>query len=522
MARFDTAPKVPRSRGATRSSGKVLTVREVPAKSEHRSIALIANSPDLVAIADADGTIAYLDGAVEDLLGVKAKTLIGTNLFDLVVPDDLDRAKDSWQRQVTTTEATPSDDYWTHTPSGGWLCLNVLTKNLLDDPDIAGIVVTARDVTERKQAERALRTAIGGSSAVVHGTTAGDLYRKVCQVIVEDGQFQSAFVSIAAPGRPQGARVVVFGEHAAELLDALDDLDEPEASRRPVVMALSTLQLQIVQDVAAAPEDSSLRRLALEYGVRSIIALPLIVGDDSHAALVITSDKPNAFSRDTVAILRDLVDDLAHGIEAIHTRATQLSHKAHFDGSLEATMLAIATTVELRNPYAVGHQRRVSELARAIASEMGLDPPTVAGIAVAGSLHDIGEIAIPGEILSRPGPLNVQEWALIHLHPQAGHDIVDSIEFSEPVAEVILQHHERLDGSGYPRGLHGEAILLGARIMGVADTVEAMHSHRSYRPALGRQAALNEITAHRGSLYDPDVVDACVRVLLFQGFTFSL
>ena len=518
MARANATPRVPRRRGAAHSPSEL---RDVSTKNERRSGALIANSRDLVAIADADGTITYVGGAVEDLLGMKADALIGTNLFDLLQPDDLEQARKAWQQCLAASAAVPAADYWVHVPNGRWLCLDVRITNHLDDPDIAGVLVAARDVTERKLAERALRSAISGSSAIVHATTEGDLYRKVCQVVVEDGQYHLAFVNIATPGRPQGVRVVAFGERSAEFLDALDDLGQSETSERPIVKALSTLQLQVVQDVRALPEDLTWRRLALEYGCRSAIALPLVVSDESHAVLGISSDKPNAFSNDTIAILRDLVEDLAHGIEAIHTRATQLTYKAHFDGSLEATMLAIATAVELRNPCSVGHQRHVSELSKVIATEMGLDPSTVAGIGVAGSLHDIGEIAIPGEIISRPGPLNVQEWALIRLHPQAGHDIVDSIDFPEPVSEIIMQHHERLDGSGYPRGLHGEEILLGARIMGVADTVEAMQAHRSFRPALGRQAALDEITTHRGSLFDPDVVDACVRALLFQGFTFS-
>ena len=203
------------------------------ARHKRRFEALLAKSHDVVVVADADGTITFLAGAVEDLFGVKAEALIGTNLFTLVVPDDLERAKDNWQQRVTTKAPMASHDFWTHMPSGRWLCLNVLDNNLLDDPDVAGIVVTARDVTDRKQAERALRTAVGGSDAVVQATTEGDLYRRICEVVVEDGDYHLAFVSVAAAGRPQGVHVVAFGEHSADFFDALDDLGGSEAYRGP-------------------------------------------------------------------------------------------------------------------------------------------------------------------------------------------------------------------------------------------------------------------------------------------------
>ena len=181
---------------------------------------------------------------------------------------------------------------------------------------------------------------------------------------------------------------------------------------------------------------------------------------------------------------------------------------------------AFASAMDLREPYTAGHQRRVAELACAIAEEMGWPAERVRGLHVAALLHDIGKaLFVPIEILSKPGKLTELEMALIREHPKAGYEILKRVEFPWPVAEVVYQHHERLDGSGYPRRLRGDQILPEARILAVADVVEAMSSHRPYRPALGVEKALEEIQTHAGKLYDPTVVEACVRVF-HQGFRF--
>lgn len=186
--------------------------------------------------------------------------------------------------------------------------------------------------------------------------------------------------------------------------------------------------------------------------------------------------------------------------------------------NLKALVGTVAATVEVRDPYTAGHQMRVGRLAAAIARELGLDDNTVLGIRTAAEIHDIGKIAIPAEILSKPGKLSPPEFELIQQHPQQGHDIVAGVAFPWPVAEMILQHHERLDGSGYPRGLAGEQVLAGARIIAVADVVEAMSSHRPYRPALGLEVALADIERQRGRQLDADAVDACLRLVREQAF----
>ncbi|MBI5005803.1 MAG: PAS domain S-box protein [Nitrosomonadales bacterium] len=188
--------------------------------------------------------------------------------------------------------------------------------------------------------------------------------------------------------------------------------------------------------------------------------------------------------------------------------------------ALEGTIHTVSMAVELRDPYTAGHQRRVAELASAIAAVMGLDDECIKGIRLGATIHDIGKIGIPAEVLSKPSRLTAIELQIVREHAAMGFEILKDVRFPWPVAEIAHQHHERMDGSGYPRGLKGDAICLEARIVAVADVVESMATHRPYRAALGVQAAMDEISAHRGTLYDAQVVDAC-RQVLDAGFRFT-
>ena len=210
--------------------------------------------------------------------------------------------------------------------------------------------------------------------------------------------------------------------------------------------------------------------------------------------------------------------------EIIERKRAEADHKESFEQlrrSLESTVSALASALEMRDPYTAGHQKRVTELACAIAEEMGLPKEQIAGIRMAGLIHDIGKINIPAEILNKPGQLTKIEYSLFKNHPQMGHDVVKGIEFPWPVAQIVLQHHERMDGSGYPQGLVGEEIMLEARILAVADIVEAIASHRPYRPGRGAGDALEEIIHDKGLLYDPEVVNACLSVFYERGFRFE-
>ncbi|HSV29141.1 MAG TPA: HD domain-containing phosphohydrolase [Candidatus Omnitrophota bacterium] len=191
----------------------------------------------------------------------------------------------------------------------------------------------------------------------------------------------------------------------------------------------------------------------------------------------------------------------------------------HLKRVLVQTVRAVSLTLEMRDPYTAGHQRRVAQLAVSIGQRLGLDPERLEGLHTGALIHDIGKINVPAEFLSRPGKLSTDALAIIRSHPGVGSEIVADIEFPWPVAQMIAQHHERLDGTGYPLGLKGDEIILEARIVAVADVVEAMASHRPYRPSLGVDAALQEIQDGAGTRFDPEVVRLCVEIFRDNGIT---
>jgi len=245
-------------------------------------------------------------------------------------------------------------------------------------------------------------------------------------------------------------------------------------------------------------------------------------GDRTFGGLSIYSSDPKAFDDAEVRLLEELTNDLAYGITTLRARVEQEKHATILRESLEQSIQVIADTVEARDPYTAGHQRQVANLAQAIARELGLPDEQITGIHLAATIHDLGKIHIPAEILSKPGKLSALEYKFMQTHPQAGYDILKDVKFPWPIAEMVLQHHESLDGSGYPRGLKGDQILLEAKIIAVADVVEAITSHRPYRPGLGIDVALDEIKRYRGVRFDEKVVDACVKLFTVQGYKFPV
>ncbi len=224
-----------------------------------------------------------------------------------------------------------------------------------------------------------------------------------------------------------------------------------------------------------------------------------------------TTQEP--YTNEERRLLQTVSTGVAGSIDSANRYENIKQKHSDLQKAIDGIIHAISLVVESRDPYTAGHQRRVAELARAIASEMGLSEWQVMGVYITGLLHDVGKVAVPSEILSKPGKINQNEFSIIKNHSRIGYEILQRIEFPWPVTQAILQHHERMNGSGYPSGLSGEEIIVEARILGVADVVEAMSSHRPYRPALGLNSALEEIATGSGVLYDVEVVEACLRLL---------
>jgi len=258
--------------------------------------------------------------------------------------------------------------------------------------------------------------------------------------------------------------------------------------------------------MVTAVDDPEIAETALEAGIYGYLIKPF------NANEVIINVRNSLRRRELEIADQTYRRDLEQKVE---------ERTAELQETLEGTIFALTMTVEYRDPYTSGHQQRVSDLASAIAKEMGFPKDKIMGIRMAGVLHDIGKIAIPVEILSKPGRLSKTEFELIKNHSQVGYDILNSIKFPWPLSQIILQHHERMDGSGYPNGLLGKEILIEAKILGVADVVEAMASHRPYRPALGIDKAVEEISINKGKFYDTEAANACLRVFKDKKFKFK-
>lgn len=222
-----------------------------------------------------------------------------------------------------------------------------------------------------------------------------------------------------------------------------------------------------------------------------------------------------------IARLKRVLSERAAKYELKRTLEQSQLNLDKFQRAMEGIVQAISVAVEMRDPYTAGHQQRVADLACAMAQLMGIHQDDIYGLRMASVIHDLGKITVPAGILSKPGRLSKLEYELIKSHVRAGYDILKSIEFPWPIADIILQHHERLDGSGYPQGLKQDQIMQLARILAVADVFETIASHRPYRPALGLQPAIDEIRTNRGKLYDPQVVDVCLALVEKGEFDFE-
>ena len=250
------------------------------------------------------------------------------------------------------------------------------------------------------------------------------------------------------------------------------------------------------------------------FQTRSILCVPLkIKGRLVGVVEVLNKRTADGFNPHDLEMLTLLANHIAIALE-------NAKNYQGIEMVLEQVVTTLSITTEIRDPYTAGHQRRVADLAANLARELGLSEDRVKCLRITGLLHDIGKIVVPAEILSKPGKLSDLEMGLIKMHSQAGHDILQGVEFPWDIATMVLQHHEHLDGSGYPAGLQGEAIMPEARVLAVADAVEAMASHRPYRPGLGLDKALEEISKRRGVWYEVRVVEACLR-LFERGFQWA-
>ena len=362
----------------------------------------------------------------------------------------------------------------------------------------------------------ALLSFMEGCAAVAHANKETELLSGMCRTLVERGGYPLACILRA--GNDAGRTLRPIASHGIET-SAIELLHRTRGPSDPGLLACATAvhtARPVTHTYAANPSASIWRGMGTDIVPVSHAAIPLNISGAIFGAIVVASADPDAFGHGEVERLVEFADMLGSVLNAWQARNE--AHLSTLQSNLTDTVQALATALEFHDPYTASHSRHVAALSVAIAQEMNLSAEEIAGLRFAALLHDIGKIAVPLEICCKPGRLIVHEIRLLQTHADAGYAILKGIPFPWPIATMVLQHHERLDGSGYPQGTKGNDILLGARIIGVADVVEAMMSHRPYRAALGQAAAIAEIVRGRGVQYDASVVDACLAIARRPGF----
>jgi len=452
-------------------------------ESEERLRDLVFSIADWVWEVDKNCVYTYSSQQGSDLLGVSSEDIIGKTPFDFMPPDEAKRLEIIFSEIMANKAVIKDLENWNVRGSGEKICLLTNGLPVLDkEGNLKGYRGVDKDITERKRVEKEL--------AQSHDLLA-NLTRQVPGVVYQyrlypDGR--SAF-PYSSPGmndiyevKPEDVRedaTPVFGRLHPDDYDHVVNLIQESAR---------TLQTFYCEFRVILPRQGLRWRWSQAQTER--------LADGSILWHGIISD---------ITERKKIEEQLQQSLESLRN-------------ATNTTIQVMVSTIEVRDPYTAGHQIRSANLATAIAGEMGLPQEKIDGIHMAGSIHDIGKLSIPAEILSKPTKLTKLEFSLIKEHAQQGFEILKDVQSPWPLAEIVRQHHERMDGSGYPRNLKGDDILIEARILAVADTVEAMASHRPYRAGLGIDAALEEIEKQRGILYDEAVADACLRLFREKGY----
>ena len=484
---------------------------------------------------DTDGAFTYISPSVNDVLGYPQDDFFN-NYREYFTDNPINRNVAAHTKLSLKGEKSPAYEMEMYHKDGTIRSFEVTEVPILDERQrVIAVEGIARDITIQKKAEmaveksnRALRTLSGCNEALVHATDEMQLLDELCRIIVDTGGYRLAWVGYME-GKEEGSIRPVAQAGLDGLFREDSNITWLRLEQCSITPAANSARPVVIQDIFRDCCCDPCHEEAKSYGYRSVFVFPLITEGKVLGVFSIYADGPDAFGEEETKLLTELGGDLAFGIETLRTRAEHKKAEEQRKRSAEElhtaliqTVQAMGLTMEKRDPYTAGHQQRVAELAVAIAQELGLPDEKIEGILLGAMIHDIGKLCVPAEILNRPGQLTDAEFAIIKSHPQVGYDIIKDVDFPWPVSKIISQHHEHLDGSGYPNGLKEDDIILEARILAVADVMEAMASHRPYRPSLGIDVALKAIKENRGTFYDPDVVDACLRLIEEKRFRFDL
>lgn len=479
-----------------------------------------------IAIDLATGIILDVNPAVEALTGYAREELLGSHLTILTPLGERERVV----YELKSTTDVPQRYAGFHVRRKDAVCMpiTVSTSGIRQFDGRSVVIAEFRDITDQENDQRrlsaqnwALSAFSGAALALSRARSEQELLQSMCEAITSQSAYVLAYVSVACDGPEKLVRFAAASGSAKKYVEGLrlSWADGDPDAAGPSGICIRTGQIHIMGDLETAPSFDRWRDRAKYAGIRSVAGIPLTVAGGWRGSLVVFSAECNAFDAEPVQVFQRLGAQMVHGVEALrHSELLKAEHRKLEDAQkkltevLAATVEALVTATEIRDPYTAGHEARVAEIAVAIGREMGWDEDRLLGMRLAAMVHDIGKIAIPAEILTKPTRLSPIEFELVKAHPETGYAILKDIPFAWPVAEIVRQHHEKLDGSGYPLGIKGNRILPESMVLTVADMVEAMGADRPYRRAHGLAFALGEVERMAGTLLDAEVVRVCASL----------
>lgn len=514
-------PGTKRSIASLSDITKLKQAEEAARESEARYRGIVQYQTECIDRWLPDGTVTFVNDAYCRYYGKTRDELIGAKWKDVVVEEEREHMPEYAERLKATL--TPEQPIVTNerrevAADGEIRWMQWSDQALFDEQgDLVEFQSVGRDITQRKLAEEALRreqsltlTLSRATAAIASVLSLDEVIEQILAELEEIVVADAVNIMLVDSGVARIARARVCAGSTVDLRVVMDQtfsVEETPNLRRMV----ETRQPVVIEDVRSCQDWITLPG---EEWLVSYTGVPIVTHNEVIGILNAKRTRMGSSNEKEIERLKIFASMAAVGIE--NARLHEGLRK-----TLEDTIRVVGLTTEMRDPYTARHQERVTELACAIAREMSIPEGQIEGIHAAGLMHDIGKISIPAEILTKPAKLTDLEFGLIKTHPQVAYDILKGIEFPWPVADIVLQHHEWLDGSGYPNGLKGDEIMLEARILTVADVVEAMSSHRPYRPARGLDKALEEIKENAGKLYDPKIVDACLKLFANGIFKFA-
>ncbi len=471
------------------------------------------------------------------ILGYNSEDIIGKKWFDNFLPKHINEQVKEVFHKILAGDISPVEYFENPilTKHGQERIIAWHNTFLKDDAgNITGSLSSGEDITERKIMEeknkhlnQILRAVRNVNQLIVHQKDREKLVQEACHNLTETRGYTGAWIALFdQENRLINSAQSGLGDQFTSLQNDLTQGKLNTCTRR----ALKRPGVVIIEQPEKHCGDCTMVQPA-----ENVMTIRLEHGNKIYGVLSVFISREFVADKEEQTLFEEVAEDLGFALHSIEVeeeekrkgeelRKSQEDLKqtlSKLDQAMQGTIQALSKALEEKDPYTSGHQKRVTNLACTIAKEMGLDEDRIQGLYLAGMVHDIGKISIPLDFLTKPTKLTALQFSIIKNHVQIGYDLLKDIEFPWPVADIVLHHHERIDGSGYPQGLTGKDMLLEGKILAVADVVEAMASHRPYRPALGLNTALEQVDNNKGILYDPKVVKACLRVFKEQNFDFD-